>query len=81
MVDSSNNRSIKIGSYDCNIRKKVDIVKELCTCDSDMLFLQEIILLNEESHFIFKIGYEFDATVLPSKCQCFQGRPSGGLAI
>ena len=46
-----------------------------------MLFLQEIILLNEESHFIFKIGDEFDATVLPSKCQCFQGRPSGGIAI
>ena len=50
----------------------------------DILFLQEIILLNEDSDFIVGIDELFDSFVLPSKCpdtECFEGRPSGGLAI
>ena len=77
-------KSIRICSYNCNsIRKKVDIVKKLLyTCD--ILFLQELILLNEDSDFIFKICDEFDAIILSTKCpksECFEVRPSGGLAV
>ena len=46
--------------------------------------MQEIILFNEDSDFIYGISDIFDAIILPSKCpvsECFEGRPSGGLAI
>ena len=71
-------------SYNFNsVRKKVDIVREILM-NTDVLLLQEIILRNEDSDFITGISDLFDGIVLPSKCsetECFEGRPSGGLAI
>ena len=52
--------------------------------NTDVLLLQEIILRNEDSDFIAVISDLFDSIFLPSKCsetECFEGRPSGGLAI
>ena len=52
--------------------------------NTDVLLLQEIILRNEDSDFIAVISDLFDSIVLPSKyseTECFEGRPSGGLAI
>ena len=75
---------LNICSYNFNsVRKKVDIVREILMI-TDVLLLQEIILRNEDSDFIAGISDLFDGIVLPSKCsetECFEGRPSGGLAI
>ena len=83
MDDSINKKSIQICSYNCNsVRKKVD-VRQLMS-SHDVILLQEIILLNEDCDFIFRISDLLDAIVLPSRCpasECFEGRPSCGLAI
>ena len=84
MEDIATKNSLQICSYNCNsIRKKVDIVRQLMN-SQDIILLQEIILLNEDSDFIYGICDIFDAIILPSKCpvsECFEGGPSGGLAI
>ena len=84
MDDSINKKSIQICSYNCNsVRKKVDVVRQLMR-SHDVILLQEIILLNEDCDFIFRISDLLDAIVLPSRCpasECFEGRPSCGLAI
>ena len=84
MEDIATKNSLQICSYNCNsIRKKVDIVRQLMN-SQDIILLQEIILLNEDTDFIYGICDIFDAIILPSKCpvsECFEGRPSGGLAI
>ena len=76
MADSS-----KIGQLEyvlitaISFEKRSIYMKLLCPCD--ILFLQEIIVLIDDSDFIFKISDEFDAIVLPSKCpmsECFEGR-------
>ena len=55
MVNNSNSSVINICSYNCNsVRKKVDIVGGLLN-GCDILFLQEIILLNGDSDFIVGI--------------------------
>jgi len=76
--------SIKVCSFNCNsVRKKVDIIRELMKA-YDVIMLQEIILLDEDSNFIHKLHKQFDAYILPSKYangEQLRGRPSGGLAF
>ena len=68
MISNNNTDNIRICSYNCNsVRKKVDIIRELME-KSDILFLQELILLNEDCDFIYEMSDLFDAHVLPSKC-------------
>ena len=84
MEDIATKNSLQICSYNCNsIRKKVDIVRQLMN-SHDIILLQEIILLNEDSDLIYGISDLFDAIILPSKCpvlECFEGRPTGSLTI
>ena len=50
----------------------------------DVICLQELLLLHEDSDVLFSISEDFDCYMIPSKCsksETFDGRPSGGLAI
>ena len=81
---SQSGRKNNVCSYNCNsIRKKVDIVRQILV-DCDILLLQEIILLNEDTDFLFGLDNNFECHVVPSKSpvsECLDGRPSSGLAV
>ena len=74
--------SLRIASYNCNsVRKRVDIVRSILD-NCDIILLQEILLLEEDRHFINGLDSSFETYVVASKhYYCLEGRPSGGLAI
>ena len=76
--------SLRIALYTCNyVRKRVDIVRSILD-NCDILYLQEILLLEEDRHFINGLDSSFETYVVANKhssSNCLEGRPSGGLAI
>ena len=74
----------KIASYNCNsIRNKIDIIREILD-ENDILFLQEIMLIESDISLLDDIHDDFECISSPSKytTDCsFSGRPKGGLAI
>ena len=84
MSNQDNFNTLRLISYNCNsIRKKVDIIRHLLS-NCDILMCQEIILLSDETDFIYNISDDFNVFVnpsKPSKSTNFEGRPSGGMAI
>ena len=75
---------LRLVSYNCNsIRKKVDVIRQLLD-DCDILLCQEIVLLEEDLHFISSLSNDFNTISSPSRVaysNSHDGRPSGGSAI
>ena len=76
--------SLRIASYNCNsVRKRVDIVRSILE-NCDIVLLQEILMLEEDRHFINGLDSSFETYLVAikhSSSDCLEGRSSGGLAI
>ena len=76
--------NLNLVSYNCNsVRKNVDMIS-LFMRNCDIIFLQEIILLDHVLSFLGQISGEFNYIASPSKSAnsgSFEGRCSGGNAI
>ena len=60
-------RNIKICSFNCNsVRKRIDIIRNF-TMKYDVICLQELLLLHEDSDVLFSISEDFDCYMIPSK--------------
>lgn len=85
MIPNNSNVLTKIVTYNCySVRKSIDIVRELIKLN-DIVILQEILLLEEDLHFLDNIDNNFACISRPSRransVSGLDGRPVGGLAI
>ena len=73
---------LNVISYNCNsIRKKIDIIRDLMN-NTDILFLQEILLTIDNVDFMDGIHKDFNYVIVPSPTKDKElGRPQGGLVI
>ena len=75
--------NLNLVSYNCNsVGKNVDLIRLLMR-NCDIIFLQEIILLDDDLSFLRQISGEFNYIASPSKSAnsaSFEGRFSGGNA-
>ena len=76
--------ALRVSSFNCNsLRKHIDIVRQL-TANNDIILLQEVLLIDDDSHFIQAIDPDFEFALTPSIWDTeaeLAGRPRGGLAI
>lgn len=84
MIDQLNEYySMNITSYNCNsLKNKVDTVRGLLD-RSDILLLQEIFILDDETDFVSAVDSDFDVIVSPSQLppHSTSGRPLGGMVL
>ena len=75
--------ALRVASYNCfSIRKRIDSVKELLS-SVDVLFCQEILLLEEDCFILRNIDEDFNVQFIASRHSASpagDGRPIGGLA-
>ena len=76
--------NLRIVSFNCNsIKSKVEIIRDILP-ECDILFCQEIILLEDEIDFLIRISDSFIPEFVPSNLpnsNYGEGRPSGGMVI